>query len=372
MNLTFFIIISSFFILSVKARVDDESGPEFLRDMEKRFDPKDVATNRGEPIDLRSVDETHKIRQELDKLHREHAKLRSSDRHEEADNIQEKIQEQMAAMHNVHSSSRHMPSEVNDINEASSFNGGGPGFQGHKGHEEIMELQKRYGDLRREGKHEDAELVHTTIREKLRTMHSSGNKRPDPDDMDYRHDHMNRRKFGRGIDNSEATIIDNDGGDVPRSRARARSAAFNDDPSAADPSDIHGMHHHREEAAKRRKEIEKEIQDRHSEMTKHRVDELMRRVETAGFSVEDTVVLKKQVEEYQELENQLLNKRFEERKEFETLHEKGADHDVVMASIRSHREKAKESEKQLRDDVRNKRRDIESRIRDKIYNSEFR
>jgi len=125
---------------------------------------------------------------------------------------------------------------------------------------------------------------------------------------------------------------------------------------------------------RRGEDIEKEMFERHNEMNRHRVDEMLRRVEAAGFSGDEEAEVKKEIEEYFELEKTLLTKRFDDHRAAHRLHDgtSGADREAIMEKIRSHRDKARDSEKELREQVRDKRRDIESKIREKMRGSEFR
>ena len=121
-------------------------------------------------------------------------------------------------------------------------------------------------------------------------------------------------------------------------------------------------------------DIEKEMFERHNEMNRHRVDEMLRRVEAAGFTGDEEIQIKGEIDEYFELEKSLLQKRFDDHRAAHKMHDgsSGADRDAIMEQIRAHRDKSMNSEKELRQQVRDKRRDIESKIREKMRGSEFR
>jgi len=197
--------------------------------------------------------------------------------------------------------------------------------------DEISDMQKQHEELRRQGKHEEAELVHMAMRDKMKARH------------------------------------------LDRDRFKGRRGKRNFD--GENPDDVDFRHRQRrDEADRRRFDIEAEIEARHSEMTQHRVDELKERIGKAGFSPKEAAELNAKVEVYKDLEMQVLRKRFEERRGVESLVAKGMDHEDAREKYQvQQRSGKKDDERDLRDRLRETRRDIESRIRDKMYeHQEFR
>ena len=108
--------------------------------------------------------------------------------------------------------------------------------------------------------------------------------------------------------------------------------------------------------------MEEDIKAKHIEITKHRADDLLKQIESAGFSDTEIIELKKMVADYHILETKLSDLRLEQkiaankRKEI-NMEDTGDDHESGDR---------KYEEKRLKDKVRFKRRDIESRIRDRL------
>mmetsp|Transcript_15240 Transcript_15240/g.15380 ORF Transcript_15240/g.15380 Transcript_15240/m.15380 type:complete len:317 (+) Transcript_15240:77-1027(+) len=282
-------------------------------------------------LDNERLEEIHELRRELDSLKRNYAELKSSNRDDEAAEIQKKIQEKMIDVEKFHMRSNDMFNEI-----AQELPGKRRGRRGLS--DEIMEMQQRYGSLKKEGNHEEAELLHKEIRQKMRESH-------DFEDFDLKDPEKRRnRKDERGR------------------RRRGRDMSIEDE-----LADLRGMNRHSEDGVFDREDIERDVFDRHRDMTKERVNELHSRIDTVGFTEEEKIALKKEVEEYHELEKKLVAMRMEEKKVADSMRRKGAEREEAFVKVRAHKDAAREEQRPLREAARDKRRDIESKIRERKY-----
>jgi len=121
----------------------------------------------------------------------------------------------------------------------------------------------------------------------------------------------------------------------------------------------HGSH-------SRHAKMEEEMKGRHHEMNVHRKTEMIKRLEDAGLDPEQKQAVLLEIDEYFEIERQLVEKRFENRLQMDDLYKRGRngarEREVIIEDFREARDAQRDTEKELRDRARFKRRDIEEKI----------
>lgn len=237
-----------------------------------------------------------KVHEEIQSLKREHAELRAAGNNEEGEIVEEKIRHLNAELHQLHRKDSHRVRGRQFIGEDRG---------GNSIHDEIHFHQQHYNELIKDGKHEEAASVRETIRDKMASAHAE---------------------------------------DINSGKVRHKFDGTREDDMLV-----------REHMRKHRDRHMGKVSGKIGELNRHRADEMLRQIDTVGFTADEIVIMKKKVEEYHQLEVEFNTARAEK---WSKIDAHASDADVQVTS---------EREDEIKKLLKHKRRDIESRIRERKH-----